>query len=194
MAWVVFDMSSCVCRGGVVCLCWWLGGIATIGAALRRVAGVSGVYGRKTPRGCSEGPASRAFRWRCGRRARAATCGVNVRSGGVRAATGHAQRPPAMPRPPGPVWASDRSGAPATPTTPSVPRTPSGSGCLWEHSRAPSVRPKSRQGQERARQWPGATRMGLRRSMRLTSPPRAAPERDGVRSSRASSSPSISHV
>ena len=27
-----------------------LGGIATIGAALRRVAGVSGVYGRKTPR------------------------------------------------------------------------------------------------------------------------------------------------
>ena len=26
-----------------------LGGIATIGAALRRVAGVSGVYGRKTP-------------------------------------------------------------------------------------------------------------------------------------------------
>ena len=55
------------------------------------------------------------------------------------------------------------------------------------------VRPETRQGQERARQWPGATRMGLRRSMRLTSPPRAAPERDGVRSSRASSSPSISH-
>jgi len=27
-----------------------LGGIATIGAALRRVVGVSGVYGRKTPR------------------------------------------------------------------------------------------------------------------------------------------------
>ena len=26
-----------------------LGGITTIGAALRRVAGVSGVYGRKTP-------------------------------------------------------------------------------------------------------------------------------------------------
>ena len=26
-----------------------LGGIATMGAALRRVAGVSGVYGRKTP-------------------------------------------------------------------------------------------------------------------------------------------------
>ena len=77
---------------------WWLvvwlvfvgglGGIATIGAALRRVAGVSGVYGRKTPRvlawkGQRRGP----FRWRCGRRARAATCGVNVRSGGARAAT-----------------------------------------------------------------------------------------------------------
>ena len=34
--------------------CWAglgsVGGIATIGAALRRVAGVSGVYGRKTPR------------------------------------------------------------------------------------------------------------------------------------------------
>ena len=34
--------------------CWpclgSVGGIATIGAALRRVAGVSGVYGRKTPR------------------------------------------------------------------------------------------------------------------------------------------------
>ena len=72
---------------------WWLvvwlvfvgglGGIATIGAALRRVAGVSGVYGRKTPRvlawkGQRRGP----FRWRCGRLARAATCGVNVRSGG----------------------------------------------------------------------------------------------------------------
>ena len=36
VAWVVFV-------GG-------LGGIATIGAALRRVVGVSGVYGRKTPR------------------------------------------------------------------------------------------------------------------------------------------------
>ena len=44
--------------------CWAglgsVGGIATIGAALRRVAGVSGVYGRKTPRGCLDGPASRA--------------------------------------------------------------------------------------------------------------------------------------
>ena len=39
----------------VVLVVWFvfvggLGGIATIGAALRRVAGVSGVYGRKTPR------------------------------------------------------------------------------------------------------------------------------------------------
>ena len=32
-----------------------LGGIATIGAALRRVAGVSGVYGRKTPRVVAQG-------------------------------------------------------------------------------------------------------------------------------------------
>ena len=47
---VVFGMSSSVCRGGVACFRWWLGGIATIGAALRRVVGVSGVYGCKTPR------------------------------------------------------------------------------------------------------------------------------------------------
>ena len=54
------SLVAWVCCGG-----WWyvsgvvvvwlvfvggLGGIATIGAALRRVAGVSGVYGRKTPR------------------------------------------------------------------------------------------------------------------------------------------------
>ena len=54
-----------VCCGGWWCGVWWyvsgvvvawvvfvggLGGIATIGAALRRVAGVSVVYGRKTPR------------------------------------------------------------------------------------------------------------------------------------------------
>ena len=50
MAWVVFGMSSSVCRGGVACFRWWLGGIATIGPALRRVVGVSGVYGCKTPR------------------------------------------------------------------------------------------------------------------------------------------------
>ena len=42
--------------GGVVPVLVWLvfvgglGGIATIGAALRRVVGVSGLYGRKTPR------------------------------------------------------------------------------------------------------------------------------------------------
>ena len=47
---VVFGLSSSVCRGVVACVRWWLGGIATIGAALRRVVGVSGVYGRKTPR------------------------------------------------------------------------------------------------------------------------------------------------
>ena len=47
---VVFGLSLCVCCGGVACFRWWLGGIATIGAALRRVVGVSGVYGRKIPR------------------------------------------------------------------------------------------------------------------------------------------------
>ena len=58
--WVDGGVVAWVCSGG-----WWyvsgvgvvwvvfvggLGGITTIGAALRRVAGVSGVYGRKTPR------------------------------------------------------------------------------------------------------------------------------------------------
>ena len=48
---VIFEMSLPSWCGAV----WFvfvggLGGIATIGAALRRVAGVSGVYGRKTPR------------------------------------------------------------------------------------------------------------------------------------------------
>ena len=51
------SLGGCVgrVRHVFVCLSWLvfvggLGGIATIGAALRRVAGVSGVYGRKTPR------------------------------------------------------------------------------------------------------------------------------------------------
>ena len=62
--WLCWSCSACL-RVFVVVV--WLvfvgglGGIATIGAALRRVAGVSGVYGRKIPRGCLEGPASRAL-------------------------------------------------------------------------------------------------------------------------------------
>ena len=62
--WLCWSCSACL-RVFVVVV--WLvfvgglGGIATIGAALRRVAGVSVVYGRKTPRGCSEGPVSRAL-------------------------------------------------------------------------------------------------------------------------------------
>ena len=61
--WLCWLCSACLCVFVVVV---WLvfvgglGGIATIGAALRRVAGVSGVYGRKTPRGCLEGPGPRA--------------------------------------------------------------------------------------------------------------------------------------
>ena len=51
---------------GVVCCRWWLGGIATIGAALRRVVGVSGVYGRKTPRVVAwKGQRRVPFRWQC---------------------------------------------------------------------------------------------------------------------------------
>ena len=51
--WLCWSCSACL-RVFVVVV--WLvfvgglGGIATIGAALRRVAGVSGGYGRKTPR------------------------------------------------------------------------------------------------------------------------------------------------
>ena len=50
--------------------CWpclgSVGGIATIGAALRRVVGVSGVYGRKTPRvGARKGRRRVLFRWLC---------------------------------------------------------------------------------------------------------------------------------
>ena len=154
-----------------------LGGIATIGAALRRVAGVSGVYGRKTPRVLAQsavhlggmrviwgvwgvvddglgvvvglmgewwpvraqaGPLGGGVDGVPGLPLVGLTCAVE----GLVLPPNTPRRPPAMPRPPGPVWASDRSGAPTTPTTPttpSVPRTPSGSGCLWEHSRAPSV-------------------------------------------------------
>ena len=58
------SLSSC--PGGVACVRWWLGGIATIGAALRRVAGVSGVYGRKTPRVVAwKGQRRVLFRWLC---------------------------------------------------------------------------------------------------------------------------------
>ena len=80
--WLGFAVVACVCCGG-----WWyvsgvgvgvgvgvvwvvfvggLGGIATIGAALRRVAGVSGVYGRKTPRVVArKGQRRVLFRWLC---------------------------------------------------------------------------------------------------------------------------------
>ena len=59
----VFDMLRLFV--GVVWLVFvgGVGGIATIGAALRRVAGVSGVYGRKTPEWLL-GRASVACPWR----------------------------------------------------------------------------------------------------------------------------------
>ena len=69
--WLCWSCSACL-RVFVVVV--WLvfvgglGGIATIGAALRRVAGVSWVYGRKTPRGCSDGPGPRARRGVYGRK------------------------------------------------------------------------------------------------------------------------------
>ena len=58
---VVFGMSSSVCRGGVACLCWWLGGNCyhrRCFAACRRRVG--GLWSQNPPSGCSEGPASRA--------------------------------------------------------------------------------------------------------------------------------------
>ena len=58
---VVFGMSLCVGRGGVACFRWWLGGNCYHGrcfAACRRRVG--GLWSQNPPRGCSEGPASRA--------------------------------------------------------------------------------------------------------------------------------------
>ena len=54
-------MSSSVCRGGVACLCWWLGGNCyhrRCFAACRRRVG--GLWSQNPPSGCLEGPASRA--------------------------------------------------------------------------------------------------------------------------------------
>ena len=71
MSEVVWWRGSCStslssCPGGVACFRWRLGGIATIGAALRRVVGVSGVYGRKTPRVVAwMGQRRVLFRWLC---------------------------------------------------------------------------------------------------------------------------------
>ena len=67
--WLCWSCSACL-RVFVVVV--WLvfvgglGGIATIGAALRRVVGVSGVYGRKTPRVVAwKGQGRVLFRWLC---------------------------------------------------------------------------------------------------------------------------------
>ena len=144
-----------------------VGGITTIEGFCRRVAGVSGVYGRKTPRAVARKGQGRVPvegsmvlnlpcgclkcsrpRWYAGDMGCLGCSGLRFGRGG---------------------WVDGGVMA----------RLCAGGPFRWRCGR---------------RQWPGATRMGLRRSMRLTSPPRAAPERDGVRSSRASSSPSISHV
>ena len=65
-----------------------MGGIATIGAALRRVAGVSGVYGRKTPRGCLEGPGPRARGGVYGRKTPRVLAQSAVHLGGMRVTWG----------------------------------------------------------------------------------------------------------
>ena len=63
--------SSSTCLRVFVVVVWLvfvggLGGIATIGAALRRVVGVSVVYGRKTPRVLArKGQGRVLFRWQC---------------------------------------------------------------------------------------------------------------------------------
>ena len=70
---VIPCIRSHACWPGFGVLWCWLGaglgsvgGIATIGAALRRVAGVSGVYGRKTPRVVAwKGQRRVLFRWLC---------------------------------------------------------------------------------------------------------------------------------
>ena len=59
---VILCLRSYACWAGLGSV----GGIATIGAALRRVAGVSGVYGRKTPRVVArKGQRRVPFRWQC---------------------------------------------------------------------------------------------------------------------------------
>ena len=70
---VIPCLRSYACWAGLGVLWCWLGaglgsvgGITTIGAALRRVAGVSVVYGRKTPRVVArEGRRRVLFRWQC---------------------------------------------------------------------------------------------------------------------------------
>ena len=71
--WLGFAVvAGGVVSGGMSLVSLWLvfvgglGGIATIGAALRRVVGVSGVYGRKTPRVVGrKGQRRVLFRWLC---------------------------------------------------------------------------------------------------------------------------------
>ena len=70
---VIPCLRSYACWAGLGVLWCWLGaglgsvgGITTIGAALRRVAGVSVVYGRKTPRVVArKGQRRVPFRWLC---------------------------------------------------------------------------------------------------------------------------------
>ena len=70
---VIPCLRSYACWAGLGVLWCWLGaglgsvgGIATIGAALRRVVGVSGVYGCKTPRVVAwKGQHRVPFRWLC---------------------------------------------------------------------------------------------------------------------------------
>ena len=85
--------SSSTCLRVFVVVVWLvfvggLGGIATIGAALRRVAGVSGVYGRKTPRGCLEGPGPRARGGVYGRKTPRVLAQSAVHLGGMRVTWG----------------------------------------------------------------------------------------------------------
>ena len=66
--WLCWSCSACLrLFVGVVWLVFvgGLGGIATIGAALRRVVGVSGVYGCKTPVVAWKGQGRVLFRWLC---------------------------------------------------------------------------------------------------------------------------------
>ena len=85
--------SSSTCLRVFVVVVWLvfvggLGGIATIVAALRRVVGVSGVYGRKTPRGCLEGPGPRARGGVYGRKTPRVLAQSAVHLGGMRVTWG----------------------------------------------------------------------------------------------------------
>ena len=86
---VVFGMSSCVCRGGVACVRWWLGGNyyhrRCLAACRRRVGGL---WSQNPPCGCSGGPGPRARGGVYGRKIPRVVAQSAVHLGGMRVTWG----------------------------------------------------------------------------------------------------------